>query len=194
MLRSIIVIFFLNGKIEFWCFFSFVSPKFRKSIQWSGEFKQLSGLCTEWAPKRKGLFPTLLVSWVHHSPHTALLCLISDGYNPPGTHCLVCGFSSPKGIVPLVYSGSPQGVQSQPLKYSTNYLLLIHRNFMVWIPHFLWDFIHFPHSSRPLLKYPLPSSECTLDMSPWQSLCLLHKSGPDIPSAPNFILLALCEQ
>lgn len=137
-------------------------------------------------PGRKGLFPALLVSWVHHSPHTALL-LISAGYNPSETHCLVCGFLSPKGIVPVVCSGSPQGVQSKSLKYSTNYLTLIHRNSIIWIPDFIWAFTHFSHFSRPWPKYPLPSSDCPLDMSPWQSLCLL-------PSAPNFILGVLCEQ
>lgn len=109
---------------------------------------------------KKGLFPALLVSWVHHSTHTALL-LISAGYNSSETHCLVSGFLSPKGIVPVVCSGSPQGVQSKFLRYTINYLSLIHRNFMVWIPHFIWDlpiFLilpdHCPNILFPLLNAP----------------------------------------
>lgn len=117
-------------------------------------------VCRMREPGRKGLFPALLVSWVHHSPHTALP-VISAGYNPAETHCLLCGFLSPKGIVPVVCSSSLQGVQSKSLKYSTNYLSLIHRKSMVWIPHFIWDLPIFlilpdlcPNILFPLLTAP----------------------------------------
>lgn len=95
-------------------------------------------------------------------------------------------------------SSKPFNCSTRSLKDSTNHLLLIHGSFIVWIPYFLWDFVRFPHSSRPLLpdllKHPLLSSECPLDMSPWQSLCLLHRPGPHVPTAPNFILVVVCGQ